>query len=61
MGQDINFDSDKKEDMDGEIGKNFKDYINQPKDVVMDKSGNVIISKKTDTASKPIAAANPLK
>jgi hypothetical protein len=50
MGQNINFDSDKKEDMDGEIGSKLKDYINHPKDVVMDKSGNVILAKKTDTA-----------
>jgi hypothetical protein len=50
MGQNINFDSDKKEDMDGEIGSNVKSYINQPKDVVMDKSGNVIVSKQKDTA-----------
>ena len=59
MGQDMNFDSDKKEDMDGEIGKNFKDVINQPKDVVMDKLGNVIIAQKTDTASKVTSSASP--
>jgi len=50
MGQNINFDSDKKEDMDGDIGRNLKNYINQPKAVVMDKSGNVIVSKQTDTS-----------
>ncbi|HEV8083283.1 MAG TPA: DUF6263 family protein [Chitinophagaceae bacterium] len=59
MGQDMNFDSDKKEDMDGELGKNFKDIINQPKDVVMDKTGNVIIAEKIDTASKTNSAASP--
>ncbi|MEO8568295.1 MAG: DUF6263 family protein [Ginsengibacter sp.] len=59
MGQDMNFDSDKKEDMDGDIGKNFKDIINQPKDVVMDKSGNVILKEKTDTASETNSSANP--
>ena len=59
MGQDMIFDSDKKEDMDGDIGKNFKDIINQPKDVVMDKSGNVIITEKTDTASETNSSANP--
>lgn len=59
MGQDMNFDSDKKEDMDGEIGKNFKDVINQPKNVVMDKSGNVIIAEKTDTANEVNSSANP--
>ena len=52
MGQSMNFDSDKKEDMDGEIGSKFKNYINQPKAVVMDKSGNVIILKQADTAKE---------
>ena len=61
MGQDMNFDSDKKEDMDGEIGKNFKDIINQPKDVVMDKSGNVIIAEKTDTADEKNSSVNPMQ
>jgi hypothetical protein len=52
MGQSMNFDSDKKEDMNGEIGSKFKNYINQPKAVVMDKSGNIIIAKQTDTAKE---------
>ncbi len=51
MGQDMDFDSDKKEDMDGEIGKNFKDLINVPHKVEMDKSGNIIVPKDTDTTS----------
>lgn len=59
MGQDMNFDSDKKEDMDGDIGKNFKDIINQPKDVVMDKSGNIIIEEKKDTMSNANSSASP--
>lgn len=59
MGQDMNFDSDKKEDMDGDMGKNFKDIINQPKDVVMDKSGNIILGEKADTTTKTTGAANP--
>jgi hypothetical protein len=46
MGNDINFDSDKKEDMDGEYGASFKDIINKPKEVVIDKSGNILNSKK---------------
>ena len=50
MGQNMSFDSDKKEDMNGEMGSKFKDYINHPTDVVMDKSGNIIVAKKTDTA-----------
>jgi hypothetical protein len=51
MGQNINFDSDKKEDMDGNIGSTLKDYINQPKDVILDNSGNVMPSKDTSSAS----------
>jgi hypothetical protein len=52
MGQNINFDSDKKEDMDGEIGSSLKDYINKSNDVIMDKSGNVIITDKPDSVKK---------
>ncbi len=50
MGQNINFDSEKKEDMDGEMGSNLKDYINHPHPVVMDLSGKVIIQGKNDSA-----------
>ncbi|MEO6220297.1 MAG: DUF6263 family protein, partial [Ginsengibacter sp.] len=59
MGQDLSFDSDKKEDMDGDIGKNFKDVINQPKDVVMDNFGNVIITEKIDTLAENKSSGNP--
>ena len=52
MGQNINFDSDKKEDMDGEMGSSLKDYINHPNKVIMDKSGNIILADKTDSAKK---------
>lgn len=38
MGQDVNFDSDKKEDMDTEIGKSIKDEL-KPKDEEIDLSG----------------------
>ena len=38
--------------MDGEMGSTVKNYINQSKDVVMDKSGNVIVSKQTDTSTE---------
>ena len=48
----MNFDSDKKEDMDGEMGNTFKNYINQPKPVVMDKSGNVIVSSSEQKLQK---------
>lgn len=55
MGQNMNFDSDKKEDMDGEMGSNMKQMINQPKNVVVDKKGN-IVSVVSDTAKKDSAA-----
>ncbi|HVZ95363.1 MAG TPA: DUF6263 family protein [Chitinophagaceae bacterium] len=45
MGQSINFDSDNKEDMNGEIGSNLKGFINQPQQVTKDKWGN----NKTDS------------
>jgi hypothetical protein len=51
MGQDMSFDSDKKEDMDGEMGSGMKDLIGQPKEVVVDKNGKIIMDKK-DTAIK---------
>ena len=59
MGQDMNFDSDKKEDMEGDMGKNFKDIINQPKDVVMSKTGTVILKASVDTSSDTASGSNP--
>ena len=49
MGNDMNFDSDKKEDMDGEYASSFKDIINNPKGVVIDRSGKVLNINKTET------------
>ena len=42
MGQDVSFDSDKKEDMDGQIGQALKDQINMPQDIQVDKKGKVM-------------------
>lgn len=42
MGQDISFDSDKKEDMDGQIGQVLKEQINVPQEIQVDKKGKVI-------------------
>ncbi len=63
MGQNINFDSEKKEDMDGEMGGNLKDYINHPNPVVMDFSGKVIVQDKKDSTqnSAPSPTAMMLK
>ena len=49
VGQNVNFDSEKKEDMDGPIGTALKGYINQPQSVVMDQSGNIILAKDDDS------------
>lgn len=46
MGQEMSFDSDKKEDMNGPMGIQFKDYINKPFAVNMEKSGKIIVDKK---------------
>lgn len=39
MGQEINFDSDKKEDLDGQVGQGLKPFINNPKKVKIDNHG----------------------
>ena len=55
MGQNMNFDSDKKEDLDGEMGSTVKNFINKPNPVVMDRSGNIIMSKETDSVKEETA------
>jgi hypothetical protein len=57
MGQNVSFDSEKKEDLDGPIGSALKDYLNKPQSVVIDKSGKVVPESgvKKDSA---IDAAN---
>lgn len=47
MGQTLNFDSDKKEDLDGEMGKAVKDQLNVEKDVELDEAAEVINARKT--------------
>lgn len=42
MGQDINFDSDKKEDLDGQMGQAMKDKINVPQEYKIDKAGKIV-------------------
>lgn len=41
MGNDMNFDSDKKEDMEGQMGEAYKGKINTPKDVLVGKDGKI--------------------
>ena len=57
MGQDINFDSEKKEDLDGPIGSSLKDYISKPVVVTLEKSGTVVPGKKQEakTDMSPVA------
>src|SRR5882757_433725 len=50
MGQEVSFDSDKKEDMDGQMGESMKNVINKPQDIVVDKQGK-ILEKKGDSTS----------
>ncbi|MEP6615989.1 MAG: DUF6263 family protein [Ginsengibacter sp.] len=53
MGQEMTYDSEKKEDQDSEIGKNFGKIINHSNDVELSKSGKVISQKKgADSAIK---------
>lgn len=54
MGQEVNFDSNVKEDMDGEMGSAVKDYINVPKDVVMDHTGKIISTGDADSSGSAI-------
>ena len=45
MGQDMNFDSDKKEDMDGQVGQALKDHIGTVQEIQVDKHGKVASTK----------------
>lgn len=51
MGQDVKFDSDKKEDLDGQLGQAFKSKINVPREFTVNKEGVVTTVKtKGDSA-----------
>jgi hypothetical protein len=50
MGQELNFDSDNKDDLSGEMGTALKDYINLPKEVKIDRAGNVLPGKSSDSS-----------
>ena len=51
MGQDMKFDSDKKEDMDGQMGQAFKGKIGVPREFTVNKEG-IITSLKNKTEEK---------
>jgi hypothetical protein len=55
MGNEINFDSDKKEDMAGTMGQGLKDYINKPQQVQMDNTGKIITQPDADSSISQIA------
>ena len=56
MGQQINFDSEKQEDLEGPIGSALKDYINVPQNVTISNQGDII----TDTSNTEAKPATPL-
>ena len=51
MGQDMKFDSDKKEDMDGQMGQAFKGRIGVPREFTVNKDG-IITSLKNKSDNK---------
>ena len=51
MGQDMKFDSDKTEDMEGNIGQAFKSRINKPREFTVSKEG-VITTVKSKEENK---------
>ena len=59
MGQEKTFDSDKKEDLDGEAGALYKDKLNVPKDVVITNDGKSIAATDTSKGDKK-QDANPM-
>jgi predicted Holliday junction resolvase-like endonuclease len=58
MGQEMKFDSDKKEDLDGQMGEAFKDQINKPKDVLVGKDARIIESGEDKTKEKVAVGLN---
>ena len=53
MGQEMNFDSDKKEDFEGPIGSAMKGMINETKQVVINNEGK-IVTPEGDTADQKL-------
>lgn len=49
MGQEMKFDSDKKEDLESETGKALKDQLNVSKEVELNENANVINGIKKDS------------
>jgi Family of unknown function (DUF6263) len=51
MGNDMNFDSDKKEDLEGQMGEAYKDKINKPTEVLVGKDGKIAEAPEQKDAS----------
>ena len=60
MAPPINFDSEKKENLDSEVGKTFKDKLNKPSDVQIDLTGKKT-EKKDESANEQEAMANTMQ
>lgn len=62
MGQDMNYDSDKKEDRDGQMGEALNDQINQTVTFKIDPGGKVISSTVVKPAipKNDAATSNPM-
>lgn len=60
MGQNMNYDSEKKEDQDSEIGKNFKNKINAIVESQINENGKTTSVKKSATAAEGTDAGNPM-
>lgn len=48
MGQEMSFDSNKEDDMNGPMGSAFKGLINSEKQVVIDQTGKIVSTDKID-------------
>lgn len=59
MGQNMSYDSDKKEDGESELGKVLKEQVNVPKDMELDNDGRMINVQK-DTTKKATDEGNPM-
>lgn len=56
MGQEMKFDSDKKEDMDGKMGDAYRDRLNKPKEFTVGKDGIISKVNEESKANDPNAA-----
>jgi hypothetical protein len=48
MGQDLSFDSEKKEDLEGEMGKGFKNQLNVLKEIELNNEAIIVNAKKEE-------------